>query len=92
MMHVPRPMNHAPHGKKEPASLCEVARWVLRALDHERRTGIGEFLTPTTRDFRGVRWVSDSFTMLDIPDDPHRAGLIIMLHSGQEFRISIEEK
>lgn len=80
------------HAKQDPAALFEVAYWVLSALRQELATGIGEYLTPATYDFRGIRGLNDSFVMDDIPDDPLRASLILVLHSGQHFRISIEEK
>lgn len=92
-MSVPsNPLPHQEHAKKDPASILEVGRWVYRALEQERRTGIGEFLNNVTRDFRGVSFVTDSFVVDDIPDDPLRMSLILQLHSGQQFRISIEEK
>lgn len=91
-MSRPLPLPHQPHAKTDFAELFEVTRWVRVALEHERRTGVGEFLTPVMRDFRGVSGVVDSFTMDDIPDDPLRMSLILRLHSGQEYRISIEER
>lgn len=90
-MSNPYPLPHTDHAKKAPASILQVARWVWRALESERRTGVGEFLSPAARDFRGVKGISDSFTMNDIPDDPLRSSLILVLHSGQRFRVSIEE-
>jgi len=92
MTHIPKPMVHVPRAKREAAQLAEVAHWVERAMEHERRTGVGEFLTPVKLDFRGVKKVADTTVAIDIPNDPHRVGLILTLHSGQEYRISIEEK
>lgn len=91
-MSRPLPLPHKAHGKTDFAELYEVARWIRVALEHERQTGIGEFLTPVMLDFRGVAGVVDSFTMDDIPDDPLRISLILRLHSGQEYRLSIEER
>lgn len=87
----PRPLPHEPHAKKEPARLFEVAQWVHRSLAHELLTGIGGFLNNYTRDFRGIAGIADSFTIDDIPDDPLRCGLVLKLHSGQQYRITIEE-
>ena len=88
----PLPLPHKGHAKTEPAELYEVTNWVMQALRRERATGTGEFLTPVMKDFRGVNFIADAFIADDIPDDDLRMSLILRLHSGQEYRISIEEK
>lgn len=91
MLKVPKAGLPVRYGKRDPASLFEVGYWVYRGLCHEVATGIGEFLHDTrARDFRGVAQVMPEDTALI--DDPLMIAIVVKLHSGQEFRVIIEEK